>query len=493
MKRKDYKSKLIIFILLIAVNFFNIADVKADVQLTDVHSYNWFYEDVNSLVTSGIINGYEDQTFRPNANISVAEFIKMALVASGTELAVAPEEPWYQKYVDTALVHDFIDAGYFTDYLRPITRGEMGNLIDRILALRFNNSYEYIPLISDYTSISENQKASTLNVFIAGIITGYADRTIRTSNYATRAEAATVIVRMLNESRRIPPDLGIVSGGTDSDTDTSSGTNVVTKAFSIDGIQIGSSLGYVIDRFGQPNEILGSSFGYNWYVFAKDYTTFKMVGIAENKVVALYSDHDFDSTYAIGIKTSDTLAKKALTLTEFNNYYFVNLQHMNIQLYSKKGVEDGIEGILITDDTYSGAKITSAQEQKDMEKILFYLVNSARKSYGAQLLVLSDQASLSAYKHSKDMAVNEYFSHITPSGVTFKTRMQNEGISATLFGENIAAGYKTAFDIHYAFMHSDSHKENILNSEYDHVGMGIYYLSSSTYGYYVTQNFFKIR
>lgn len=473
---------------------YNIDAAYTPESLTDFKSTDWFYNDVNELLNKGIINGYEDHTFRPNETVSVAEFIKMALVASGIQVITPQiEVNWYTKYVDVAVQNDFIDQDYFQNYLRPITRGEMGNIIDRILKLRFNNSYEFIPLITDYALIPVNQKQSSLNVFIAGIITGYNDRSFHAEQYAKRSEAATVIVRVIDETRRKVPELGIVSGQDDSDSSSNNGVISVTKAFSVSGIQIGMSKDYVISRLGQPTAILGSSFGYDWYVYANDYSRFKMIGIDFSKVVALYSDKQFDSTLGIQIGTSDAQAMKIPGMTEFSNYYFLNRDHMNIHFFSEKDVADGIEGILIQDDTYVGTKLTSEQEQKDMEKLLFYLTNSTRRTYGASQLTWNVQANNSAYKHSKDMAVNEYFSHFTLSGVSFKTRMQNEGISASLFAENIAAGHQTAFEMHYALLHSDPHKVNMINSEYDNVGMGIYYLSGSKYGYYVTQNYFKIR
>lgn len=463
-------------------------------SLVDIHITDWFYSDVSQLLQKGIIDGYEDHTFRPDESVSVAEFIKMALVASGTQIITPQVEVnWYLKYVDTAILNEFIDVGYFQDYMRPITRGEMGNIIDRILQLRYNNSYEFIPLIADYSLIPENQKLSSLNVFIAGIITGYNDRTIRTDQYAKRSEAATVIIRMIDETRRKTPELGIVSGQDDSDTTSDAGVIAVTKAFSVSGIQIGMSRDYVLSQLGKPTEILGSSFGYSWYVYADDYSKFKMIGIASSKVVAIYTDKQFDSTLTIQIGTSDTQVLKIAGITEYSNYYYLSKDHMNVQFFSEKGVADGIEGILIQDDTYIGTKLTSVQEQKDMERVLFYLTNSTRRTYDSPMLNWSLQANISAYKHSKDMAEKEYFSHTTLDGVTFKTRMQNEGISATLFAENIAAGLPTAFDMHYALLHSDAHKVNIINPEYNNVGMGIYYLAGSKYGYYVTQNYFKMR
>jgi len=495
MKKRYYKQSIFIIVCVILMTSVFVEKTSGSVQLTDIKPSDWFYEDVINLVNKGVINGYNDNTFKPSGHITVAAFLKMALIESNQTILVPEQDiAWYSPYIETALRNDFIDQGYFTDYLRPITRGEMGNIIDRILKLRYNNSYEYIPMILDYDLIPEAQKASTVNVYIAGIITGYSNNTIGTQLNATRAEAATVIRRITTVSRRKPPELGVVSSGSDSDTSTSpSVTMAVTKSFSMDGIQTGMPKSYVLSHLGEPTEILASASGFDWYVYATDYTRFKLVGISNNKVVALYSDKSFESNYGIAIGTTDSKATKAMDLIEYGNYYYADVDQMHIQLFSEKGVADGVEAILITDAKYVQPKATSVQEQLEMEKQLFYLTNATRTSYNVPLLKWSTQARLASYKHSKDMALNGFFNHTNLQGVTFKTRMTNEGISASLFAENIGAGLQNAFDMHFALLHSDAHKINIINPDYDYAGMGIYYTDKSKYGYYVTQDFFKIR
>lgn len=494
MFRVNYKWAIIFMVCIFMLPIVTTENIQGINPLSDIKSTDWFYDDVLNLVNSGVINGYANNTFVPDGNVNVAEFIKMALIAAH-ETVVIPqnEDVWYRPYVNKAIDNDIIDGDYYSNYLRPITRGEMGNIIDRILKLRYNNAYEYIPQIVDYSYIMDSQKSSTLNVFVAGIITGYNDGTIKANANASRAEAATVIVRMTTDSRRKVPELGVVSGQSDSDNSTTTGIVPVTKAFSVAGIQIGMTKEYMISRLSQPTEILRSTYGFDWYVYASDYSQFKLIGIASNKVVAFYSDKQFDSKYAIQIGTTDTTAVKALTLTEYSNYYYANVDKMSIKFFSEKGVSDGIEGIFVMDDVFVQKKTTLIQDQLDMEKTLLYLTNSTRQTYKSSPLKWSVQAKNAAYKHSKDMALKAYFDHTSIGGVTFKTRMQNEGISASLFAENIGAGLQNAFEMHYALLHSDAHKVNIINPDYDYVGMGIYYEASSKYGYYVTQDYFKLR
>ena len=56
-------------------------------------------------------------------------------------------------------------------------------------------------------------------------------------------------------------------------------------------------------------------------------------------------------------------------------------------------------------------------------------------------------------------------------------------------GENIAAGYDTPADVVAAWMNSEGHRANILNSSYTQVGAGYAYCTGSTYGSYWTLQF----
>ena len=46
---------------------------------TDVAAGSWYNNAVSTLSNMGIIGGYEDGTFRPNASITRAEFAKIAV------------------------------------------------------------------------------------------------------------------------------------------------------------------------------------------------------------------------------------------------------------------------------------------------------------------------------------------------------------------------------------------------------------------------------
>ena len=55
-------------------------DDLPELNFSDVPKGEWFYEVVQIVANNGIINGYSDGTFKPEQNVSLAEFMKMLAV-----------------------------------------------------------------------------------------------------------------------------------------------------------------------------------------------------------------------------------------------------------------------------------------------------------------------------------------------------------------------------------------------------------------------------
>lgn len=123
----------------------------------------------------------------------------------------------------------------------------------------------------------------------------------------------------------------------------------------------------------------------------------------------------------------------------------------------------------------------SQDEQKLLE-----LVNDVRKKEGLEQLTADESLMKVARTKAKDMIENNYFSHQSPTyGSPFDMMRQFDN-SFRFAGENIA-GNKTVEGAFKAWMASDSHKKNILNSDFKITGIGIE--NSSTYGRILVQQF----
>ncbi len=107
----------------------------------------------------------------------------------------------------------------------------------------------------------------------------------------------------------------------------------------------------------------------------------------------------------------------------------------------------------------------------------------------AKPLVMHPLLQAAARKHSKDMALKNFFAHNNLAGLTPFDRMKAEGYKGTTMGENIAAGNATAAQTVTQWMNSDGHCANIMSAKYTQLGVGYFYSATSKYKHYWTQNF----
>ncbi len=200
---------VLIFVLLINVNT---DSTRSAVSFSDVSSTDWFYENVNLLVDNGIVSGFPDGTFRPNENITADQFIKTVIVSLGYKLDNA-EGYWAQGFLDKARELGIIENNEFhTRELSTtkITRGQMAKICDKTLTLLEGvKTYDKIVEISQFAIDADviNESGLSKHVFSMweeGIITGYPDRSFRPYTYLTRAEAVTVIRRIIDKNIRKP-------------------------------------------------------------------------------------------------------------------------------------------------------------------------------------------------------------------------------------------------------------------------------------------------
>ena len=148
--------------------------------------------------------GYSDGTVRPNANISRAEvatiFFRLLkeevrdgnLTAENT-FADVTDGQWHNKAISTMAKLGIVkgrNAEAF-DPDAPITRAEFATICARFDKTQISTSSNFTD-ISGHWAEKYIERAATL-----GWIAGYSDGTFRPSNYITRAEAMTMINRVL--------------------------------------------------------------------------------------------------------------------------------------------------------------------------------------------------------------------------------------------------------------------------------------------------------
>jgi hypothetical protein len=168
--------------------------------LTDITGH-WAKDNIEALVEMGAITGYANGTFQPDNNITRAEFA--TLLVKAYNLTVPPgkvfsdtRDHWAKSAIGIAYAHNIV-SGYSDSEFRPddnITREQMAVMIVRAekTAIR-----EGALTFADIDRIASWAKNAVLIANQTGIITGYPDNTFRPQGYATRAEAATVVLKAI--------------------------------------------------------------------------------------------------------------------------------------------------------------------------------------------------------------------------------------------------------------------------------------------------------
>ena len=108
-------------------------------RYSDVSAGRWYNNAVSTMTRAGIVNGYPDGTFRPNAPITRAEMAKIIALFAKLEPSAErfPDTAghWAEAYIRLAAGNGWIE-GYPDGTFRPnqsITRAETVTMIDRVL------------------------------------------------------------------------------------------------------------------------------------------------------------------------------------------------------------------------------------------------------------------------------------------------------------------------------------------------------------------------
>jgi uncharacterized protein YkwD len=146
--------------------------------------------------------------------------------------------------------------------------------------------------------------------------------------------------------------------------------------------------------------------------------------------------------------------------------------------------------VLVTQESDAQESKVSFQKPDNVtiEKKLFARINSERKRRALPPLELSSDLTLLARNHSKHMAEIQDLTHLSSSGEIYLHRLVKEGGHFIKIGENVTFSetYQDEF-IHQELMKSAELKENILDPEFDQVGVGV--ADREDWGYYITLDF----
>lgn len=139
--------------------------------------------------------------------------------------------------------------------------------------------------------------------------------------------------------------------------------------------------------------------------------------------------------------------------------------------------------------TFSPAATESAHADDPTSEVVAR-INAIRAQNGLNPLVVQPQLTASAQAYAQAMAAGKFFGHVAPNGSTLVTRDEAAGYSGwSVLEENLAAGQPTAAAVVDAWMHSQSHRDDILSPRVRETGVGFVFVPGSPYGYYWVEEF----
>ncbi len=133
-----------------------------------------------------------------------------------------------------------------------------------------------------------------------------------------------------------------------------------------------------------------------------------------------------------------------------------------------------------------GFTVADPEISQKAEEEMLLLVNEERRLEGLNELVVDETLVEVARLHSVDMLQRGYMGHLDPEGTSPFDRMRAGGVAFNTAGENLALA-QTVSIAHKGLMDSPGHRANILNPNYNQIGIGAAY--DSRYGTMFTQKF----
>lgn len=224
MMKKSPETRFLSLLLALVLSFSLCGPALADFDpsdYSDVSEKHWAYDNIMYCSEWEIVKGFEDGTFRPEGQVTYAQFIAMlARTFYSDEVAAVTDtagKPWYYPYMTVARDHDLdfktniVNLGGWPEVVvadDPVNRYEMASILRLTLM-----DYDKDPLavqwktvtgsIKDYDQIPEMDDAQIYwmavpSCYYVGVLSGMSDGCFHGEEFMTRAQACVVVTRMIN-------------------------------------------------------------------------------------------------------------------------------------------------------------------------------------------------------------------------------------------------------------------------------------------------------
>ena len=180
-------------------------------QFSDVAQNSWAGNAINKLASNGVISGFPDRTFKPNLPVSRAEFSSMLVNALNLQNSPAfyqqifkdvPNNYWASRNIDRAYNNGLVN-GYPNDTYQPnayVSRAEALTTISRALPTSDLSAYESMAILNQYSDGNQVPTWATIPVaksLKSGVLQSSQNPNIISPNQnATRADIASMLSQL---------------------------------------------------------------------------------------------------------------------------------------------------------------------------------------------------------------------------------------------------------------------------------------------------------
>lgn len=284
---------------------------------------------------------------------------------------------------------------------------------------------------------------------------------------------------------------------------------VIGRGVILDQISLGMKKSEIEKIHGTAQRVSLNEYDLVWHTYHENYENFIMVSYdSDNKVNAMFTNQPGNSSF-LGIQMDSnrdevhTSLGEPLTklrkgnivyiLPESGEYDLFQMDDSYLTIFYDKHENNSVTGLQIMEKSVEKNHETtfgtpSVELTKGFELQLFDLTNAARVFRGLSILTYDEAVSNTARKHSEDMAIHNYFNHENLNGESPFDRLEKDGLTFSYAGENLAYGQASSIFAHEGLMNSLGHRENILNTDYNFLGVGTAFNKESAP--YYTENFY---
>ncbi len=171
---------------------------------TETH---WAREYIDKAAELGLTDGMDDGLFHPDDTITNAQFVTMIMRSRyGTMEPV--DEKWYSGYMDYALKNLIITDMETANADLPITRQSTARIVHEMADKAYNEPDEDNWTAAEALADLYDCNSCVMHiaqVYVKGIMRGRGDGLFHFTDTLTRAEAVTVIIRLIEPELRTPP------------------------------------------------------------------------------------------------------------------------------------------------------------------------------------------------------------------------------------------------------------------------------------------------